>query len=170
MVYQPTSGWEEDAILVPTWAIGQEPLVSSWIEIPPNTQGGVLDGASLGTLGGCLAVHYLFLVWPAGEGGVWSLPWGCCGWATRGVLGKNRPMVFVCLVTISSPWSASASEELTNSAVVGSAIQAGASSSSMDTWTLRLCDTRLAKASLTSTRDSELVNRGPKSRALLTDN
>ena len=122
VVCQPTLGREEDAILVPTWVASREPPVGSQIVIPQDTRVGVLEGASLETLGGCSAIRCLFLVQPAGGGGVWSLPWGCCGWTAGRVSGENRLMFIVHLVTISSPWSASASEELTDLTATSSAI------------------------------------------------
>lgn len=46
------SDQEEDASLVPTWAVGQESPASSWILISLDGRGGLLEGASLVSLGG----------------------------------------------------------------------------------------------------------------------
>ena len=49
---QMASDQEEDASLVPTWAVGQESPASSWILISLDGRGGLLEGASLVSLGG----------------------------------------------------------------------------------------------------------------------
>ena len=47
MVYQSTSGWEEDATLDPTCAAKRAPPVGSQMTMPSNVQGGrVFEGAS----------------------------------------------------------------------------------------------------------------------------
>ena len=91
--------------------------------IPPNAQGGILEGTSLGPAGGCSAMHCLFRGQSrGGGGGVGFLPWGsyCC--IARQVSGRKRSIVIALLLTISSsPVLDSASKEFTDLVVAGSA-------------------------------------------------
>ena len=71
-------------------------LVGSRIVIQLDSQGGgVFEGASLETLGGCSVVR-------GGGGGVRLLPWGCYCCTVGQASGKKRSTVIVCLTTISS--------------------------------------------------------------------
>ena len=66
---QLASDEEEDAMLIPTWAVG------SRSGIPLDTRGGVLEGASPEPVGSCSVVRCLFQERPGGAGGgVGSLP------------------------------------------------------------------------------------------------
>ena len=70
VICQPTSGWKEDATLELTWAVGRMSPAGFQIVIPPGAwEGGVLEGGSLETLGGCSEVRCLFWVRAAGGGG-----------------------------------------------------------------------------------------------------
>ena len=52
VICQPTSGWEEDATLELTWAVGRMSPAGFQFVIPPGAwEGGVLEGGSLETLG-----------------------------------------------------------------------------------------------------------------------
>ena len=70
MVYQPISGWEEDATLDLTCAVGQASPAGSYMTIPFDTRGGgVFGGASPKPLGGWSVVRYLLREWAIGGGG-----------------------------------------------------------------------------------------------------
>ena len=78
-------------------------------------------GASHGPAKGCTAIRCLFQEQlGAGRGGVKSLPLGSYYCEAGRVPGTKRPMVIIRLVTISSPVSDLAPEELTYSAAAGS--------------------------------------------------
>ena len=108
VVCQPISDQKEDTTLDPILAVGWASPVGFQIVILLDTQGGgVLEGASPETLGGCLIVHCLFRERP-GEGGRGvGLPlWGCCCSAAGQASGRKRSTVITRLTTISSsPWS-----------------------------------------------------------------
>ena len=158
---QPASNREEDAMLAPTWAVGSQ------IVIPPDTQGGVLKGASSELTGGCLAVRCLFWERPGGGGGgVGSLPRGSCYCEAGRVLGTKQPMLIIRLVTISSsPGSDLAPEECIDSTATSSATWTGAGSSSLSTswWTTWFLETISAEVSLMGSKDLALTKRGPRS-------
>lgn len=78
IVYQPTSGCEEDATLDSTKVVGQAPATGSRMVILLDTRGGgILEGASFVAFGYCLVVCCLFQERSkGGGGGVGLLP--CC--------------------------------------------------------------------------------------------
>ena len=151
--------------------MGQTSPWGSWIVIPSDTWGGVLEGTSLEPTGGYSAVHYLFRerLGGGGEGGgVGFLPWGSCCCAVGQALSTKWPIVIAHLVTISSsPGSDSALKEFTNSASANSVTwtRAGSSSLSMSRWTNRFLETVSAEVSLRGTNDFALTIRGPRSEA-----
>ena len=133
-----------------------------------EARGGVLDGVSLKPAMGCSVMHCLFREWLGGfgGGGVRFLPWGLYCRATDRAPGTNWSIVSARLVTISSSSKLdSASEECTDSTVVGSVTCTGALGSSTGTWTLRLLDTRSADSSLIGARSSTVMYLGSRSRA-----
>ena len=91
--------------------------------IPPNAQGGILEGTSLGPAGGCSAMHCLFRGQSRGEGGgVGFLPWGSYYCIAKQASGRKQSIVIALLLTISSsPVLDSAPKEFTDLAVAGSA-------------------------------------------------
>lgn len=68
-VCQPTSGWEEEATLDPTYAVDRASPTGFRMTIPPNAwRGEVFRGASPEPLGSWLVVRCLFREWVGGGG------------------------------------------------------------------------------------------------------
>ena len=68
MVYQSTSGWEEDATLNPTCAAKRGPSVGSQMTMPSNVRGGRVFEEASETLGSWSVVHCLFQLRVGGGG------------------------------------------------------------------------------------------------------